>query len=44
VKQAYETAKFFQEPRQLLEGLFEQMDTRSQMTELLKPMLNQLNA
>lgn len=50
VKDAYEEANQFANPRSLLENLFDQMDQttqalgKSQLPDLLKPMLNALNA
>lgn len=44
VKSAYEKANHFQNPRTLLDNLFEQMDQQAKMPELLKPMLDALDA
>jgi hypothetical protein len=42
VKEAYNEANHFKNPRTLLDNLFQQMDTQAKMPELLQPMLDAL--
>jgi hypothetical protein len=44
VKEAYEQASNFQNPRSLLDNLFQQMDTQAKMPSLLQPMLDALES
>jgi hypothetical protein len=44
VKDAYEQASSFQNPRSLLDNLFQQMDTQAKMPSLLQPMLDALES
>ncbi len=44
VKEAYDQANQFQNPRSLLDNLFDQMDQQAKMPELLQPMLDSLNS
>lgn len=44
VKDAYDKANTFQNPRSLLDNLFDQMDQQAKMPELLQPMLDSLNS
>jgi hypothetical protein len=44
VKEAYDKANQFQNPRSLLDNLFDQMDQQAKMPELLQPMLDSLNS
>lgn len=44
VRNAFNTANTFAEPRNLLDNLFDQMDAGPKLSELLKPMFNALDA
>jgi len=44
LRNAFDTANTFSEPRSLLDNLFEQMDGGPKLSELLKPMFNALDA